>query len=115
MKTHEQIFRAASATRSGPRPGTRPRLLYLSLLLVAFSTNCGVLQGAVPILSGLFPGNSGKMNKQSELLVEVQESLLRFADEYSMRMVGGVDNLRRGTDALFPAEVLQLKIAIASE
>jgi len=115
MKTHEQIFRAESATRSGPRPGTRHRLLYLSLLLLAFSTNCGVLQGAVPILGWLFPGNSGKMDKQSELLVEMQESLLRFADEYSMRMVGGVDNLRRGTDALSPAEVLELKIAIGSE
>ena len=115
MKTHEQNFRAASATRSGPRPGTRRRLLHLSLLLLAFSTNCGVLQGAVPILGRLFPGKSGKMDKQAELLVEVQESLLRFADEYSMRMVGGVDNLRRGTDALSPAEVLQLKIAIGSE
>ncbi len=115
MKTHEQNFRAASATRSRPRPGTRHRLLYLSLLLLAFSANCGVLQGAVPILGRLFPGKSGKMDKQAELLVEVQESLLRFADEYSMRMVGGVDNLRRGTDALSPAEVLQLKIAIGSE
>jgi hypothetical protein len=115
MKTHKQNFRAASATRSGPRPGTRHRLLCLSLLLLAFSVNCGVLQGAVPILGQLFPGKSGKMDKRAELLVEVQESLLRFADEYSMRMVGGVDNLRRGTDALSRAEVLQLKIAIGSE
>jgi hypothetical protein len=74
-----------------------------------------VLQGAVPILGQLFPGISGKMNKQAELLVEVQDSLLRFADEYSMRMVGGVDNLRRGTEALSRAEVLQLKIAIGGE
>jgi hypothetical protein len=115
MKTHEQNVRAASATRSEPRPGTRHRLLCLSLLLLAFSANCGLLQGAVPILGRLFPGKSGKMDKQAELLVEVQESLLRFADEYSMRMVGGVDNLRRGTDALSGAEVLQLKIAIGSE
>jgi hypothetical protein len=55
------------------------------------------------------------MDKQAELLVEVQDSLLRFADEYSTRMVAGVNNLRRGTDALSPAEVLQLKIAIGSE
>ncbi len=40
------------------------------------------------------------MDKQAELLVEVQESLLRFADEYSTRMVGGVDNPRRDTDAV---------------
>ena len=90
-------------------------MLYLSLLLLAFSANCGVLQGSVPIPGWLFPGKSGKMDKQAELLVEVQESLLRFADEYSMRMVGDVDNLRRGTDALSPAKVLQLKIAIGSE
>ena len=74
-----------------------------------------MLQGAVPILGRLFPGISGKMDKLAELLVEVQDSLLRFAHEYSMRMVGGVDNLRRGTEALSPAEVLQLKIAIGSE
>ena len=115
MKTHEQILRAASATRTGTRPGTRHRLLYLSLLLLAFSTNCGVSQGAVPILGGLIPGKSGRMNKQAELLVEVQESLFRFADAYSKKMVDGVDNLRRGTDALSPAEVLQMKIPIASE
>ena len=115
MKTHQQNFRAASATRSGPRPGNRHRLLYLGLLLLGFCANCGVLQGDVPILGRFFPGKSGKMEKQAELLVEVQESLLRFADEYSMRMVGGVDNLRRGTDALSRAEVLQLKIAIGSE
>jgi hypothetical protein len=115
MKTHEQIFRAASAKRSESQPGIRHRLFYLSLLLLAFSTNCDVLQGAVPILDQLFPSKSGRMDKQAELLVEVQDSLLRFADEYSMRMVDGVDSLRRGTDALSPAEVLRLKIAIGSE
>jgi hypothetical protein len=115
MKTHERILRAACAKRSGSRPGIGHRLLYLSLLLLAFSTNCGGLQGAVPILDRLFPGLSSKMDKQAELLVEVQDSLLRFTDEYSMRMDGGVDNLRHGTDALSPAEVLRLKIAIGSE
>jgi hypothetical protein len=115
MKTHEQIFRAASATQTETRPRTRHRLLYLSLLLLAVSPNCAVSQGAVPILGRLFPGISGKMDKQAELLVGVQDSLLRFADEYSMRMVGGVDNLRRGTDVLSSAEALQLKIAICSE
>jgi hypothetical protein len=115
MKTHEQIFPTASAARSEPRPGTRHKLPYIKLLLLALSTNWDVSQGAVPILGQLFSGTSGKMNKQAELLVEVQDSLLRFGDEYSMRMVGGVDHLRRGTDALSPAEVLRLKIAIGSE
>ncbi|MBV8213222.1 MAG: hypothetical protein JOZ08_08350 [Verrucomicrobia bacterium] len=115
MKTHEQIFLAASATQSEPRPGARHRLLYIKLLILALSTNWNVSQGAVPILGRLFPGISGKMDKQAELLVEVQDSLLRFADEYSMRMVGGVDDLRRGAGALSPAEVLRLKIAIDGE
>ena len=47
--------------------------------------------------------------------VEVQQTLLRFADEYSMRMIGGVDNLRRGTNALTRAEALEAKIAIGTE
>ena len=47
--------------------------------------------------------------------MEVQQKLLRFADEYSMRMVSGVDNLRHGTNALTPAKALQTKIEIATE
>ena len=45
----------------------------------------------------------------------MQQILLRFADEYSTRMVTSVDKLQRGTNALDPAEVLKWKIAIATE
>ena len=47
--------------------------------------------------------------------VEVQQNLLRFADEFSVRMTVGVEKLRRRTDALTPAEALQWKIAITTE
>ena len=47
--------------------------------------------------------------------VEVQQTLLRFADTFSTRMTLGVEQLRRGTNALDPAEALQWKIALATE
>jgi hypothetical protein len=58
------------------------------------------------------PGNQGKHSVDA---VEVQQTLLRFADEYLTRMVVGVDKLRRGTNALEPAEVLKWKIALGTE
>jgi len=58
---------------------------------------------------------SGGKDKPAADPVEVQQKLLRFADEYSMRMIAGVDNLRRGTNAMEPAKALQTKIDIGSE
>lgn len=88
--------------KAGQLSGTGHRLL-------ALSATCGVLQGAVNFPWRIFqPGKSGKMDKQAEVLVETRQTLLRFADEYSRRMVGGVDNFGHGTDALSPAEVRQL-------
>jgi hypothetical protein len=47
--------------------------------------------------------------------VEAQQTLLRFADEYSTRMIIGVEKLRRGTNILSPAETLHWKIAVVTE
>jgi len=57
----------------------------------------------------------GKKAKQPADPVEVQQTLLRFADEYSTRMVIGVDKLQRGTNAPDPAEILKWKIALNAE
>ena len=57
----------------------------------------------------------GKKGKPSADPVEVQQTVLRFADEYLTRMVIGVDKLRRGTNALEPTEVLKWKIALGTE
>ena len=93
--------------------------LCLSLLVVllgAVGTGCRLMQKAANV-----PGQavsavtSGSNDKQAADPVEVQQKLLRFADEYSMRMVSGVDNLRRGTNALTPGKLLETKIEIGSE
>jgi hypothetical protein len=57
----------------------------------------------------------GKQDQHAIDPVDVQERLLRFADEYYVRMTLGVDQLRRGTNALDPAEVLQWKISLGTE
>jgi len=92
------------------------RLLCLALLLLTLATGCRLLQSAANVpgqaVHAVTPGNKGKRVADP---VEVQQQLLRFADEYSMRMISGVDNLRRGTNALTPAKALQAKIEIGSE
>lgn len=91
-------------------------LLWLSLLLVGLGTGCRVVQTAVDA-----PGRTvravtpGRKDKGAADPVEVQQTLLRFADEYSMRMSSAVDNFRRGTNALTPVETLQTKIALSTE
>ena len=90
--------------------------LYLSLLLLTLGTGCRLVQSAVDM-----PGQTvravtpGKKDKHTVDPVEVQQMLLRFADEYSMRMIDGVAHLRHGTNALSPAETLQTKIALVTE
>jgi hypothetical protein len=57
----------------------------------------------------------GKTDQNTVDPVEVQQALMRFADEYSARLSAGLDTLRRGTNALRPAEVLKWKITLGSE
>ena len=91
-------------------------LLTLGLLLLSLGTGCRLIRGVVDV-----PGQTvravtpGKKDVHTVDPVEVQQSLLRFADGYSTRMIIGVDKLRRGTNAPDPAEVLQWKIAIGTE
>ncbi len=57
----------------------------------------------------------GRQNQTAADPVEVQQRLLRFADQYSTGMITGVEKLRRGTNAIGPAEVLKWKILFATE
>lgn len=57
----------------------------------------------------------GKKDTNVVDAVEVQQGLLRFADEFSTRMAVGVDKLQRGTNLLSSAEALQWKIAFGIE
>jgi hypothetical protein len=88
----------------------------ITLILLALATGCRLVQSAVDV-----PGQAvravtpGKKAKQPADPVEVQQTLLRFADEYSTRMVIGVDKLQRGTNAPDPSEILKWKIALNAE
>lgn len=90
--------------------------LLLSLLLVTLVTGCRLVQTTAEL-----PGRAvstvtpGKKDKNAVDPVEVQQQLMRFSDEFSTRMIGGVDQLRRGTNAFDPAEALQWKIEIGTE
>jgi hypothetical protein len=91
-------------------------LVTLSLLLVTLATGCRLVQTATDMpgqaVRAVTPGNKGKHSVDP---VEVQQTVLRFADEYLTRMVVGVDQLQRGTNALQPAEALKWKIALGTE
>lgn len=90
--------------------------LLLILLLVTLGAGCQLVQTASDV-----PGQAvravilGKKDKSAADPVEVQQQLMRFADEFSMRMLIGVERLRRGTNAPDPAEILQWKIAFDTE
>jgi hypothetical protein len=94
----------------------RPLSSILLPFLLTLGTGCRLVQTAVDA-----PGETvraitpGKKDKHVVNPVEVQTTLLRFADEYSTRMVVSVDKLQRGTNALDPAEVLKWKTAVVTE
>jgi len=108
-------MRTSPRTRHGSRI-TRLLPLWLSLLLVTSGTGCRLVQTTAEL-----PGRAvttvtpGKQDKNAVDPVEVQQNLLRFADAFSARIILGVDQLRRGTNALDPVETLKWKIALTTE
>jgi hypothetical protein len=67
-----------------------------------------------PVLAvrAVAPGNSRKTAVDP---VELEQRLLRFADQLIAATTSSVDKLRRGTNAISPAEALSLKILFATE
>ena len=89
----------------------------LALLTVLFITGCRMVQNTAE-LPGKAVGmvtHGGKSKPAAIDPVEVQQMVLRFADEFAGGMIVGVDKLRRGTNALDAAETLQWKIALDTE
>ena len=84
--------------------------LCLCLLLLTLGTGCGLLKTATNA-----PGKAvravttGKTDRNQTDLVDVQERLLRFADDLFVRLILGFDKLQQGTNAPEPAEVLQME------
>ena len=58
---------------------------------------------------------AGKPKRPAVDAVEVQQTVLRCANEFSTGMIVAVDKLRRGTNTLDPAESLQWKITLDTE
>ena len=92
-----------------------PRLAF-ALALVVLLSGCGLLREVsnVPtqVARAVTPGSkSGSIPNP----VDVQQRLLRFADEFSARIMVGLDGLRYRTNEIPPAEVVRWKIALVDE
>ena len=96
---------------------TRQSPLFLCLLLVALGAGCRLVQTAVEVPGQTVRAVTTGDRKQPPVVdpVEVQQQLMRFADDFSARMIVGINNFRHGTNALAPAEALQWKIALGTE
>ncbi len=57
----------------------------------------------------------GQKDQRAVDPVDLEQMLLRFADEFSTRMVVSVEKIRQTTNVLSAAEVLQWKIALSTE
>ena len=93
----------------------RIRLATVGLLLATAVSGCRVIQTAADV-----PGQAVRTVSPAPKTepavdpVEVQQNLMRFADEFTARMLVGVEKLRHGTNALGIAENLRWKIAIGT-
>ena len=82
---------------------------------MSFSAGCRVVQTAAEV-----PGQAVRTVTSTPKEapppdpVEMQQNLVRLADEFVSRMVFDVDNLRHGTNTLSTAELLQWKLALGS-
>lgn len=90
-------------------------ILVSAFLLVTFAAGCRLVQTAADV-----PGQAvrtvtpGAKEQAGADPVEVQQTLMRFADEFASRMTLGVEKLRHGTNALGSAESLCWKIAFGT-
>jgi hypothetical protein len=105
-----------SGSRPWPLITDHWSLITLSLLLLTLGPGCRLVQTAVDV-----PGQTirtvtpGKQDKNAIDPVGLQQTLLRFSDDFFMCTTLGIDNLRRDTNALDPAEVLRWKIMLGTE
>lgn len=96
--------------------GGRLLVALLGVTLACLGCGCRLLQTAVDVpaqtVRAVTPGQKDKGQADP---VEIQQKLLRFADDFSTRTGIGVDKLQTGSNALTRAEVLQSKIALVTE
>lgn len=100
-----------------PLPPIQRRLPQLGLLLLVLSVGgCRLVEKATDVpRQALRTVTTGSRDANSTNPVEVQQSLLRFADGFATGLILAVEKLRRGTNELDPAESLRWKIGLTSE
>jgi hypothetical protein len=85
------------------------------LPLAGLVTGCRMVQTAAEIpgqtVRAVTPGAKGRAIDPAD----IQQKLLRFADEFCTGMILGINKLHLGTNALGPAERLDWKISVVSE
>src|SRR5258707_9334715 len=91
-------------------------LISLSLLLLTLGSGCRLFTTAANVPSHAVRAvTPGKKDKPTVDPVDVQAKLLRFADQFSTRMIVGSSQLRRGTNDISAAEGLRWRISICTE
>jgi hypothetical protein len=93
------------------------RLRWCCLLLLGLSgASCRLIETASSVpRQAIRTVTTGSRDANSINPVEVQQSLMRFADGFSTGLILAVEKLRRGTNELDPAESLRWKIGLTSE
>jgi len=97
------------------KEGARGRLLSLGagVLLVALGAGCGMVPGMAG--TAFRTVTPGKGDKPAFDPVEVQQALMRFADDFSMRVIASSEKLRRGGKPLDRVELHRWKIIAGTQ
>lgn len=86
------------------------------MLAALFGSGCHLVKNTAELparaVTTMVPGQA---KKQSPDPVELQQTLQRFADGFSLQMVAAADQLRLGTNALAASDVLRIKIGFTTE
>lgn len=108
---------AAPCQRSGWSSGI-PALfgLLLAGAVLALGTGCRLVKSTAELPArAVNTVTPGPKEKEGASPVEMQQTLLRFADGFSSQMIDAVDDLAHGTNRLTTAEALRIKLAFTTE
>ncbi|MBL9136139.1 MAG: hypothetical protein JNK85_09740 [Verrucomicrobiales bacterium] len=99
------------------RPRSRPSIIFGALLVLCVaSAGCRIAETAVELpTQAVRLATGGDKSRAAVDPVVLQQDVLRFADDFTTRMVLGIDKLRLGHQPLEDDEALQFKVAIASQ
>jgi hypothetical protein len=118
MQTHrDQHETAAGGQWIRLWPGS-PALfgLLLAGAVLSFGTGCRLVKSTAELpAKAVSTVTPSQKDKQAVSPVEMQQTLLRFADGFSSQMIDAVDDLAHGTNRLTTAEALRIKLAFTTE